>query len=66
MLVEALASPGAPTANNALALGIEETQGTIPVGKVAELVALSADPIENIDNISSIVYVAKEDFLHLM
>jgi len=56
----------AATANNALVLGIEDTHGTITVGKVADLVVLSADPIANIDNLSGIVYVVKEGYLHSM
>jgi imidazolonepropionase-like amidohydrolase len=43
----------------ALAIGIESTTGTIQKGKIADLVLLSANPAEDIDNIEKVELVIK-------
>lgn len=47
------------TKNGAIALGIEKTHGTIEIGKVANLVVLTNNPIEKIENIQSVNLVIK-------
>lgn len=49
----------AATRNGALVLGISKSFGTIAIGKVADLVVLSADPSTDIRNTTRIVYVIK-------
>jgi imidazolonepropionase-like amidohydrolase len=53
----------AATLNGAKALHIEDTHGTISVGKVADLLVLDKNPLENIDNLSSVDLVLKEGSL---
>jgi imidazolonepropionase-like amidohydrolase len=55
--VQALA---AATCHGAAALGIEADFGTVEVGKVADLLVLRANPLENIRNTRSIASVIKE------
>ena len=43
----------------AMAIGIEKYVGTIEKGKLADLVVLSADPTENIDNLDKVELVIK-------
>jgi len=50
----------AATMNNAIALGIEESYGSIEVHKVGNIVILNANPLDNIDNLGQIMYVIKE------
>ena len=47
------------TRDNAEALDILDTQGTVEVGKTANLVILTADPLDNIQNTRKIVTVFK-------
>ncbi|HTB23798.1 MAG TPA: amidohydrolase family protein [Puia sp.] len=47
------------TATGARATGIEKTTGTIQAGKIANLVLLSADPAQEIDNLDKVVIVIK-------
>lgn len=49
----------AATRNGALALGIASATGTIEPGKAADLVILDKDPLENIENITSVNLVIK-------
>jgi imidazolonepropionase-like amidohydrolase len=49
----------AATLNGAIAIGIEKTHGTIEVGKVANLLVLDKNPIENIENIQTVNMVIK-------
>jgi len=49
----------AATRNGAEVLGISDSYGTIAVGKVADLVVLSADPAADIRNSTRIEYVIK-------
>jgi imidazolonepropionase-like amidohydrolase len=53
---EALASA---TRNAAAVLGAGESRGTVEVGKLADLVVLSADPLADIQNSRSVVLVVK-------
>ncbi len=47
------------TAIGARAVGIEKTTGTIQAGKIANLVLLSANPAQEIDNLDKVVLVIK-------
>ena len=47
------------TKNGALAIGIENTTGTIKKGKIANLVLLSDNPARDIDNIDKVELVIK-------
>ncbi len=49
----------AGTINNAKAIGIEKTHGSISVGKQADLVILSENPLEDIENIRKVISVYK-------
>ncbi|GAA4858072.1 amidohydrolase family protein [Luteimonas vadosa] len=49
----------AATLNGARATGLEDTHGTIEAGKVADLVVLAANPLEDIAAIRSVVTVYK-------
>ncbi|PIB39167.1 amidohydrolase family protein [Maribacter sp. 4G9] len=49
----------AATLNNAKAIGIEDTHGSIAIGKKANLVILSQNPMENIENIRTVFSVYK-------
>ena len=49
----------AATANGAKALGLADTLGTVEVGKTADLVVLSANPLEDIQNVRRISVVFK-------
>ena len=48
------------TINNAEILGLDTKIGSIKEGKLADLVILNSNPIENIDNITDINYVIKK------
>ena len=50
----------AATRDAARALGVEEDRGTLTPGKLADILILSADPLEHVDNFAAIdaVYVA--------
>lgn len=54
----------AATKNGALEIGIERTTGTIQKGKIANLVLLSDDPTQNIDNIDKVELVIKNGKLY--
>ncbi|MVM31148.1 amidohydrolase family protein [Spirosoma sp. HMF4905] len=47
------------TKHDAMALGIDDRTGTIQPGKIANLVILSANPAENIDNLDKVALVIK-------
>ncbi|PIB38401.1 hypothetical protein BFP75_16630 [Maribacter sp. 4G9] len=49
----------AATLNNAKAIGIENTHGSVAIGKKANLVILSKNPLENIENIRTVFSVYK-------
>jgi imidazolonepropionase-like amidohydrolase len=52
------------TKNGALALGIDDTTGTIQKGKVADLILLSANPAQDIENIDKVELVIKNGRLY--
>ncbi|WP_445737782.1 amidohydrolase family protein [Mariniflexile sp.] len=54
----------APTKNSAQATGILKNQGTIEVGKKANLLFLNSNPIENIEHIDDIFLVIKNGKLY--
>jgi imidazolonepropionase-like amidohydrolase len=49
----------AATLNGAEAIGYAQDLGSLEVGKLADLVVLSADPLTDIHNTSSVRYVMK-------
>jgi imidazolonepropionase-like amidohydrolase len=49
----------AATLNGAEAIGLAQDLGTIEPGKLADLVVLNKDPLEDIQNTTSIRYVMK-------
>lgn len=49
----------AATLNGAKALHIKNTRGTISTGKIANLLVLNKNPLENIENINSVYLVIK-------
>nr|NQU90052.1 amidohydrolase family protein [Bacteroidota bacterium] len=55
--IEALISA---TLNGAIILGIDEMYGSIQAGKVANIVVLKNDPLENIINLGSVEFVIKD------
>ena len=48
------------TANASEALGMEEEIGTLEVGKTADLIAVSGNPLENIKHIRNVDFIMKE------
>jgi hypothetical protein len=54
----------AATLNGAKAIGIDNTQGTVEIGKLANLVILKKNPIENISNIREIKITIKNGILY--
>lgn len=50
----------AATCNGAIVAGLEEQLGTLEVGKTADIVLLSEDPLVDINHMGSIAYVLKE------
>jgi len=54
----------AATKNAAQATGILKTEGTIEVGKKANLLLLNSNPTENIDNIDNVFWVIKNGKLY--
>ncbi|MGB0135434.1 amidohydrolase family protein [Dokdonella sp.] len=49
----------AGTRNGAVALGLQKTHGTIEIGKVADLLVLDADPLEDIHNTTRIRFTVR-------
>ncbi|WP_235298413.1 amidohydrolase family protein [Portibacter marinus] len=52
------------TINGAIAVGKEETLGSIQIGKVADLVLLNSNPLENLENLKDIEMVVKSGKVH--
>jgi imidazolonepropionase-like amidohydrolase len=49
----------AATRNNAMAIGIEDSHGTLEPGKVADIVIVDSDPTGSLPGVSQIVMVIK-------
>lgn len=49
----------AATKNSAAAIHLEDRKGTVAVGKDADLLVLTSNPLDNIDNINSVYLVIK-------
>jgi imidazolonepropionase-like amidohydrolase len=68
MLVRAgltpLAALRSATINPAMVLGREQDHGTIEVGKIADLVLLGANPLDDIHNVDRIVAVIAKGRLY--
>lgn len=54
----------AATLNNARAIGVEETHGSLEVGKRADFVLLSVNPLQDISSLRNIILVAKDGVLY--
>lgn len=54
----------AATLNGARAIGLAATHGSVEVGKVADLVILGANPVEDIGNVSDVVAIVKSGRVH--
>jgi len=54
----------AATRNGAEAIGVEDKLGTVEPGKIADLLILSADPLEDIENIRQIEWILQEGKPH--
>ena len=50
----------AATAMSALTCGVDDKLGTVEVGKIADLIVVGADPLENIDNMRQLQMVFKD------
>ena len=54
----------AGTLNGAKLLGVDKTVGSIKVGKYADVVAVSGDPLNNIEMMSQTVFVMKNGVVY--
>jgi len=54
----------AATINGATALGIDDSLGSVEPGKLADLVVVNGNPLENIKNVRNIQIVIKEGAVH--
>ena len=50
----------AATVTGARALGVADDFGSIEVGKVADLLVLEANPLDNLANLQRVAYVIKD------
>ena len=50
----------AATAMSALTCGVDDKLGTVEVGKIADLIVVGANPLENIDNMRQLQMVFKD------
>ena len=53
----------AATVMSALTCGVDDKLGTVEVGKIADLIIVGADPLENIDNMRQLRMVFKDGHL---
>ncbi|HMB05364.1 MAG TPA: amidohydrolase family protein, partial [Isosphaeraceae bacterium] len=58
--VPAAAILRAMTTNAARLLGVEQERGAIQVGLAADLIAVPANPLENIDALKRVIFVMKD------
>lgn len=56
-----LAALQAATVNAAELLGLSDQIGTIEKGKLADIIAVSGDPLQDIDAMANVVFVMKDD-----
>jgi imidazolonepropionase-like amidohydrolase len=54
----------AATLNGARALGVEKEFGTIEKGRVADLIVVDANPLNDIKNLRRVAYVIKGGYVH--
>ncbi|MGA0430827.1 MAG: amidohydrolase family protein [Flavobacteriaceae bacterium] len=54
----------AATLNNAISLNLDNQLGTIAKGKIADLVVLSKNPLNDLDNLKSVERVIKSGYEH--
>lgn len=54
----------AATIHNAIALGIEQEYGTVEKGKKADLIFLNQNPLDDLDNLTSVFLVIKDGYEH--
>ncbi|WBX84159.1 amidohydrolase family protein [Sphingosinicella microcystinivorans] len=54
----------AATRNGAEVIGVADTLGTVEPGKIADMLILSADPLQNIENIRAIEWIVQDGKLH--
>ena len=52
------------TINNAIALGIDTNYGSVEVGKQADLVIVSNNPLESLDHLKNVEMVIKDGYIH--
>ena len=64
MMVDAGMSPAdairSATVSSAELLGVEETLGTLEAGKLADLIAVSGNPLDDISTLTAVQFVMKE------
>jgi imidazolonepropionase-like amidohydrolase len=56
----------AATKNGAQCIGIEDKVGTLANGKIADIIALDGNPLEDIDVVKRVAYVMKEGSTFLL
>jgi imidazolonepropionase-like amidohydrolase len=58
-----LAAINAGTLNGAKLLGIDKTLGSLEKGKLADIVAVSGDPLQDINAMTNVSFVMKNGFV---
>lgn len=54
----------AATLNNAIAIGIEQTHGSLEIGKRADFILIPDDPLKDINSLRNVIMVAKNGTLY--
>ena len=62
--MSAMDSIVAGTSNAAKLLGWEKKLGSLTTGKLADIVAVSGDPLKNIENMQKVVFVMKNGVIY--